>query len=346
MEQIKKILFSPPVLHKGKRWNLVVFATLPTGTTLRLKTCGGINRGNTTEEKEKKAAAFLKKFKPERDLFTGVNNDSYQAKLDYYIKQYIENHKYFWKPRTRDTYLPILRRFNKWCKKNKILVKLLSDDQANLFMSEAVGSLHRTTHNLYKTSLQTFYKTFRKRDNPFETVIKFAECKTPQRAFSNLELNRVLNYFHEKDPQLFLFAYFILFTFLRVEETRTLRVGDIDFNENIIRLRFENSKTNRNRFHALTPDILDHMDQIRKSALNFYVFGSNGEPGATMRGRNHFGELARKLLDECGFDSHYSLYSFRHTGAILLYKQCHDVRIVQQAMQHTNYGTTEKYLRN
>ncbi len=151
--------------------------------------------------------------------------------------------------------------------------------------------------------------------------------------------------------QLELFIQFIYYTLARPNEIMDLKVGDIQLAENRIFIRGEISKNKTDDYVAI-PDTLKN--NIKKSGVlkakpGDFIFSKDGAPGATRLHNNFFWDKHHRILEETGLrdlNPNFSLYSYKHTGAISLYKATKDVKIVQQQCRHQSVAQTDAYLRD
>lgn len=75
--------------------------------------------------------------------------------------------------------------------------------------------------------------------------------------------------------------------------------------------------------------------------------GIAGKPGNVPCGLDYFYEkntLVLKALNITG--RAYSLYSYKHSGVISLYKACKDIKLVQRVCRHQTLEQTNTYLRD
>jgi integrase len=130
-----------------------------------------------------------------------------------------------------------------------------------------------------------------------------------------------------------------------------LRIGDVQLKDNRIFIRGEISKNKMDDYVSI-PDTL--RKNIKKSGILNYkatdlIFSKDGLPGTERLHNNFFWDKHRRILVSTGLlelNSNYSLYSYKHTGAISLYKATKDVKIVQQQCRHQSVGQTDAYLRD
>ena len=149
------------------------------------------------------------------------------------------------------------------------------------------------------------------------------------------------------DEQLWLFLQFIYFLFVRPgEELRYLRVGDILSDQ--IRIESGTAKNRKTGFVDI-PTALEQLIQknnLRNYPATHYVFTIDGHPGPQHVGENYFYKRHRKIMEQLDLFGHdYDVYSWKPTGAIVLYKATKDIMLVQRHCRHSTPDQTYTYLR-
>ena len=149
------------------------------------------------------------------------------------------------------------------------------------------------------------------------------------------------------DEQLWLFCQFIYFLFVRPgQELRFLRVGDILSDQ--VRVESGNAKNRKTGFVDI-PTALEILIQkygLRNYAPTDYVFTIDGHPGKQHVGENYFYKRHRKIMEQLDlFGQDYDVYSWKPTGAVVLYKATKDIMLVQRHCRHSTPDQTYTYLR-
>lgn len=148
-----------------------------------------------------------------------------------------------------------------------------------------------------------------------------------------------------------LFISFIYYTLARPNEIMSLKVSDIQLDQNRIYIRGEDSKNKRDEYVPV-PDALQMA--IRESKIttyphNHFIFGAKGIPSPKKVNANFFWLKHNKILKEINYlalNPNFTLYGYKHSGAISLYKATKDVKLVQQQCRHQSVSQTDAYLRD
>ncbi len=123
------------------------------------------------------------------------------------------------------------------------------------------------------------------------------------------------------------------------QEIRNLKWGDFSEDMKHISLSGRRNKSGRNRIVPLNPYILQYLDR-KEDSLN--IFTNEEKPF----NKDYFKTLwSRYKAQSTILEDLQTLYSFRHTGAIEIYKRTNNLSILQQAMGHSTLAVTLGYLR-
>ena len=122
-------------------------------------------------------------------------------------------------------------------------------------------------------------------------------------------------------------------------EVRELKWGDFTEDLSYIRLSGRRNKSGRNR---IVPVPYYIKEVLKKRDDHFNIFSGKEEPFAPDYFKGLWGRFKRrsKLLED-----NQTLYSFRHTGAIDIYKRTGSIEKLKAAMGHSNIMVSLTYLR-
>jgi hypothetical protein len=219
-----------------------------------------------------------------------------------------------------------------------------------------------------KENLKQSNKTFNKYRGFLSTVLNFfiesqeLEIKNPVKKVQHLtaeesdmhepvqpaHLQKIREHLtSSQDRQMYLFIGFLYYTFTRPhEEVRLLKVGDI--REKTIFIPAKRAKSNRGE-HISIPAGLEALITefgLRKYPPDYYVFTLKGKPGLMHVGEKYFYRKHQYLLAALDLDGlNYSLYGYKHTGALELYAMTKDILAVKTHCRHTSSTQTDTYLR-
>lgn len=131
---------------------------------------------------------------------------------------------------------------------------------------------------------------------------------------------------------------------LRVSEAKDLKLQDVDFHEQMIRVVGKGSKERIVPFHDEAKEILEmYCREVRKywcsDDVKEVFVNQRGKP-LTSRGIQY---LLDKVVDESPLRMHVHPHMFRHSFATHLLDNGADLRIVQELLGHKNLSTTQVY---
>lgn len=132
---------------------------------------------------------------------------------------------------------------------------------------------------------------------------------------------------------------------LRVSEVTDLKIEDIDFNEEVVRIMGKGSKERIVPFYPELTELLQHyLLKIRcewvNDPNNTYIFVNQRGKQLTSRGIQY---LLNKAVDHCHMMMHVHPHMFRHSFATHLLDHGADLRVVQELLGHSSLSTTQIY---
>lgn len=175
--------------------------------------------------------------------------------------------------------------------------------------------------------------------NPIHTIPKKKIKQTLHKPISNLsDVFEELEAFNEN---LFLCCLLTYGCLLRPHrEIRELTWGDFSDDLSTISLSGRRNKSGRNRLVPISPYIREY---LHPGVRTHNIFSAS----ATPYNADYFKSLWTRFKKQSKLlEANQTLYSFRHTGAIEVYKKSKDVAVVQQVMGHASMQVTLGYLRN
>ncbi|MDO4963516.1 MAG: site-specific tyrosine recombinase XerD [bacterium] len=134
-------------------------------------------------------------------------------------------------------------------------------------------------------------------------------------------------------------------TGIRVSELVNLKLQDVDFNDDIIRVFGKGSKERIIPIGDYSKEFLNkYICEYRPSMLKGktveYLFLNNHGNKMTRQG---FFKLIKKLAMECGIKKEISPHILRHSFASHLLKYGADLRTIQELLGHSSISTTQIY---
>jgi len=200
------------------------------------------------------------------------------------------------------------------------------------------------THNSFNTErkhLSSFFSKLFKPENITNPITSIPVLKSkPSLHKPFRDVNTLLEDIKSFNENLFLCCLLTYGCLLRPhQEIRNLKWGDFSEDMKHISLSGRRNKSGRNRIVPLNPYILQYLDK-GEDAIN--IFTSEEKPF----NKDYFKTLwSRYKAQSNVLEELQTLYSFRHSGAIEIYKRTGSLTTLQSAMGHASLAVTLGYLR-
>ncbi len=165
-------------------------------------------------------------------------------------------------------------------------------------------------------------------------------------AFSKTHQLIIEEYLFNNDYPLYLFTRFVYHAFIRPKELRQLQVKHIDFDSCKIHVTGNISKNRKNEAVVMNQKLLGVAQQFKNKTG--YLFGKQFELCSLSKCSENFpynrhADALKKMgLDGLG----YTLYSWKHTGAVRAYQSGLDIKKLQTLLRHSSLQITDIYLRS
>lgn len=163
--------------------------------------------------------------------------------------------------------------------------------------------------------------------------------------FSADERTRLKNAIRYRQPYLWLAIELMYYSAIRPGEARLLKVGDIDRERKIIRVRNTVAKNKLTQSVGINDDTLQLMEELGvfSYAPELYLFGRGGTPSDNPLGKSTLRERFLQYRRELHIDDSRKLYGWKHTGAIEALEHGMDVVRLKDHMRHANIETSMRY---
>jgi len=259
------------------------------------------------------------------------------------------------KDKTKYGYVSKLKIFTEWFRSNGKLI--LNDQTGQQFLSwlRTDKNLSNISINGYRRHLKSFFGELLKQgkitSNTFDNTKKLAEktsTKTWFRADTQLKLMKMIE---PIDKQLWLACLTQFFCFIRPgDELMGLTILDIvdrDTPQWKFRISELNAKTGRFRFVPIAPALKDVLGEYIEGYPDyFYIFGKGGKPSAEKIGRNTLYNKHRMFLQSIDLPKGYTFYSWKNTGAVMMYKNGVKMKYISLLMGHSSIEITDTYFKS
>lgn len=298
----------------------------------RQRKYGDINKGKTDKERRQRADKLISvlQLSVRPDTAASVQKAKIQAVLD--AKKNTLRKKSF------QSYQSKINKLFEFAGSKEIDNNLLEDFFLHISREQAPGTVHDAFFTIKRILAGEGLEYLLRGISPP------AFQAEPKRYFQRYQIEQLAGYMASHDPGLLLWCKFVYYCFLRPRsELRLLKIQDIYFHQREIIVPGNIAKNKKTEAiiipDAFWPDVAPL--QLRKPGE--YIFpGKNGNP----TGHNTMGNKFVKVLEVLGYDtSLFSLYSWKHTGAVELYRATKDLVGLQAQLRHHSLDQVKQYLR-
>jgi integrase len=202
--------------------------------------------------------------------------------------------------------------------------------------------VNATSYNTIRTHLSALISEAMNlglKHNPMQHIKRKRQEEKLHKPFINIK--EVLDEIKEFNANLYLCCLLTYGCLLRPHrEIRELKWGDFSDDLSFINLSGSRNKSKKNRIVPV-PDFIK--DELTLSQLNHNIFSKAKMPFNP----SYFKTLWIKFKRQSKFiEENQTLYSFRHSGAINIFKRTGSIHKLQSALGHSSINVSFTYLRN
>lgn len=355
--------YTLPRLHTGKSWYIDFFAYDPTIDRLKRKKYM-LDRYN---KKERKLIATVLITNLTQKLIAGwnpyINNDKARSYTTWeaVIKRYtdyikVSEGKKMLKSKTATDYRSRLAVFLSYLEESKVSIKYVYQFDKTVvvdFLDYIVFDKERSakTRNNYRTWLSTFATWLVERQYISENYVEGIKMMKEQEKFrDNIkaeDLHKLKEYTRVACPSFYLACMMEYYTFIRPEELRHIKIGNISIKNQCITIPAEVSKNGKEQTVALNDTILKVMiDQgVFNYASSDYLFGKDVRPGREQIAVNRFRQEWCRVRKVLNFPDTYQFYSLKDSGIRDL-ANAEGIVVARDQARHSDISVTNKYLKS
>lgn len=297
----------------------------------RKRVYGKINQETTYAGRMKVAKVLLAKV-------TAEFEQGLHRTLKEKVEELLEEKKLFLRRKSYTTICSKIKIFLAW-----LGTQPLTPETAKAFFHHLLKTRHSTTYNAYRQTLTQIFKELGY-EHCFEEIKTRSGSRTPARYFQPHHIKRLKARIEEADPELWLFIQFLFYCFIRPGELRLLRAGDILLDEARILVRAEISKNKRAQYVAIPDAFLPSLKQLQRLTPSELIFRDDKDASKPLA-INRMANRHRKILKELGFGVEYKLYSWKHTGSVMVVKAGGNLKELQVQLRHHSLDQVDEYLR-
>ena len=351
-------------VQKDKRWIIEYWAYSERLKTLKRKQVTIPKRYNTVSAKQSWAKAKIQQL--DRLLVRGYVLDDNHTPETKPLSQLplfrlIENHLYQIKKATIRTttyakYKSDVAKFKTFLEQNSLLSTLeITDTMAYQFADYLIKTgIGSDTANHTITNLRTLISEISLRGQPVGSFKfkKFKSIKVVRNvAFTPEHQNLITEWLIQNDNDLYIFTRFVYSSFVRPKELRNLNFSAIDLQNRNIFIPSSVSKNRKNEYAPINQTLFDILScniDSAKGRPKIFIFGKKLTFGGHgICSDNYPYNRHTVALKGCGLEGFgYTLYSWKHTGAIRAFQSGVNIKKLQNLLRHSSLQITDIYLRS
>lgn len=262
---------------------------------------------------------------------------------------YLKNIRLYSK-KTVASYEYDLKDYALFLEKNNLTIKDDNDKTLKLYLNYIYDKkISNKSISRHLSSLRTYYDFLKKENIVTENIFKNVKNpkieKTIPNFISHDKLNEIFTSFNDSDLDIRnrLVIELLYATGLRVGELVNIKIKDIDFGAQSIKVLGKGSKERYVFYNNTTKEVLKKYlvvrKKIQKKANDYLLLNDKGTPikEASVR------KIIQTTLMKCGIKSKITPHTFRHTFATDLLNQGLDLVNVKELLGHASLNTTSIY---
>ena len=262
---------------------------------------------------------------------------------------YLKNIRLYSK-KTVASYEYDLKDYALFLEKNNLTIKDDNDKTLKLYLNYVYDKkISNKSISRHLSSLRTYYDFLKKENIVTENIFKNVKNpkieKTIPNFISHDKLNEIFTSFNDSDLYIRnrLVIELLYATGLRVGELVNIKIKDIDFGAQSIKVLGKGRKERYVFYNNTTKEVLKKYlvvrKKIQKKANDYLLLNDKGTPikEASVR------KIIQTTLMKCGIKSKITPHTFRHTFATDLLNQGLDLVNVKELLGHASLNTTSIY---
>lgn len=185
-----------------------------------------------------------------------------------------------------------------------------------------IRKIKNGTYNGYLSHLGCIWDNIspQPKKNPFKVIKKLPDNSNSFPPFQKHQKTRILAYCQEHEPQLHLFIMFMRMELSRPhQETRLVKIGDIDFDRKLIYFESVRNKNKRQIWKLIPDEFYEKLMELKiyEHPDTYYLFGKFGQPGTMPHTKKYFSDIHQAVLKKLKIDTHkYKLRCWRPDATI------------------------------
>ena len=207
------------------------------------------------------------------------------------------------------------------------------------------------TRNNYRTWLSTFATWLKERQyidaNFIEDIHMLKEEDKKRDPIPQKELHRLKIYGLQHNPAFYLACMMEYYCFIRPDELRYVKIGDICIKDQTVYVHPEFAKNRKGQYVALNDQVIKIMldQRVFDHPSHHYLISRDLTPGPEQSYINQFRYEWAKIRKALGWPMSYQFYSLKDSGIRDL-ANAEGIVVARDQARHTDVSVTNKYLKN
>lgn len=172
-----------------------------------------------------------------------------------------------------------------------------------------------------------------------------------RRMLTDEELGTLFTWLQENNPEYLAVCLLCYCCFMRPKEIALLRCGDIDIRKQLVHVRAEIAKNDKESFRTIPDAMMPAIRRLDLSKKDWFLFGdhpgvrSDFRPSREAGAKKRFSDYwATTVREACGFGMEVQFYSQKDTGITNMLGEGVAINLVQQQADHSSVAMTALYV--
>ena len=261
------------------------------------------------------------------------------------------------------TYASYVRIFRGWLESQGCTgttpISAITEGTARKYMNylETEKSVSPRSYNNYLSFMVTFMDWMKDKGYIQENVFTGIKRKPrrlmakKRRMLTDEELGTLFTWLQENNPEYLAVCLLCYCCFMRPKEIALLRCGDIDLRKQLVHVRAEIAKNDKESFRTIPDAMMPAIRRLDLSHREWFLFGdhpgvrSDFRPAREAGAKKRFSDYwATTVRDACGFGMEVQFYSQKDTGITNMLGEGVAINLVQQQADHSSVAMTALYV--
>jgi integrase len=255
--------------------------------------------------------------------------------------------------RTMDSYRSSSDMFLEWLTLHKMdKAYCVTIDRKNLLdylsWSASRKCLSNKSYNNYCIFLGTLFGFFKETglilDNPAERIPRRKVDSKLRVTIPKPDRKAIRDFVDEHIPRFYYVMQMCFRLFMRPNEIVQLRVGDIDFDNGLIRVPSYVAKNHGERVLAVPGELMEYFRTLSQYPPTYYIFaGGTYAPAPKRIAPTRIADTWREMREKLKLPASYQFYSLKDTGITEMLEAGVPAKYVKELAGHHSLEMTERY---